>query len=423
LNGKTSLNKTPFVALLTANAVSMVGNVLALIAIPWFVLQTTGSPTKTGVTGFFMTLAAVIAAFFGGAIVDRLGFKRTSITADISSGIAIGLIPLLFATTGLQFWQLLILVFAGNFLDAPGTTGREALIPELAELGGISLEQASASLQAVERGSRMLGAPMAGVLIALIGTQNVLWFDAASFGISAVVVTFLVPAIMVPSQSTGKPSEYVRDLKEGILFILRDQLLLAFVVMILVVNFLDAPAYGVLYPVYIKQFFGNALDLGLLVSAGGAGALVGAILFGAVGQKLSRRAVFFAGFMIIAVRYSVYALVPPFWIVLLAAFIAGLGAGPINPILSTIQYERIPVAYRGRVLGTITSVAYIAIPLGVLIGGYSLEWINIRLVLVIISACYIITVLSAYFIPAFKNMNAKKSNEIEPIAGSGDMGP
>jgi MFS family permease len=414
LNEKTTLNKTPFVALLTANAISMVGNVLALIAIPWFVLQTTGSPAKTGVTGFFMTLAAVVAAFFGGAIVDRLGFKRVSIIADISSGIAIGLIPLLFATTGLQYWQLLILVFAGNFLDAPGTTGREALIPELAELGGISLEQASASLQAVERGSRMLGAPMAGVLIALIGTQNVLWFDAASFGISALIVTFLVPVLMAPSKSTGKPSEYVRDLKEGILFILRDQLLLAFVVMILVVNFLDAPAYGVLYPVYIKQFFGNALDLGLLVSAGGAGALVGAILFGAVGQKLSRRAVFFAGFMIVAFRYCVYALVPPFWIVLLAAFIAGMGVGPINPILSTIQYERIPAAYRGRVLGTITSVAYIAIPLGVLIGGYSLEWINIRLVLVIISACYLVTVLAAYLNPAFKNMNAKKSIEIEP---------
>jgi MFS family permease len=414
LLGSKVNQRAPFIALLTANAISMVGNVLALIAIPWFVLQTTNSPAKTGITGFFMTLAAVIAAFFGGAIVDRLGFKRTSIIADISSGLAIGLIPLLYATTGLQYWQLLILVFAGNFLDAPGTTAREALIPELAELGGISLERASASLQAVERGARMVGAPLAGLLIALIGTKDVLWFDAISFGISAVIVTYLIPAFKAQSRSTGKPSEYVRELKEGIRFILHDQLILAFVVMVLVTNFLDAPAYGVIYPVFIKQFFGNALDLGLLVSAGGAGALVGVIIFGAVVHKFSRRAVFFGGFLLTALRYWIYSWVPPFGILILVAFIAGLGSGPINPILSTIEYERIPADYRGRVLGTITSVAYIAIPLGVLIGGYSLEWINIRLVLTLMSACYLVTVLAAYLHPAFRDMNTKKSITIEP---------
>ncbi|MDR3573956.1 MAG: MFS transporter [Anaerolineaceae bacterium] len=408
------IHRAPLISLLTANAISMVGNVLALIAIPWFVLQSTGSPAKTGITGFFMTLAAVVAAFFGGAIVDRLGFKRTSITADVSSGIAIGLIPLLYATIGLQYWQLLILVFAGNFLDAPGTTAREAIIPELAELGGVSLERASASIQAVERGSRMVGAPLAGALIAIIGTRNVLWLDAASFGISALIVTFLIPALKLHSQSTGKQSDYVYQLKEGIRFIVRDQLLLAFVALVLLVNFLDAPAYGVLYPVYIQQFYGNALDLGLLVSFGGAGSLAGAVIFGAVGHKLSRRAVFFAGFILIPLHYWAYALVPSFWIVLLVAFIAGLGAGPINPILSTIQYERIPPALRGRVLGTVTSVAYIAIPLGVLIGGYSLEWINVRLVLAVIGTLYFVTILAAYFNPAFKDMDAKKSIEIEP---------
>jgi MFS family permease len=96
------------------------------------------------------------------------------------------------------------------------------------------------------------------------------------------------------------------------------------------------------------------------------------------------------------------------------AFIAGLGSGPINPILSTIEYERIPADFRGRVLGTITSAAYIAIPLGVLIGGYSLEWINIRLVLAVISVCYLATLLAAFFHPAFREMNTKKSIVIDP---------
>src|SRR5258708_15462550 len=97
LSGRQRL---PVIVLLTGNAISLAGNVCALIAIPWFVLQTTGSPAKAGITGFFITLASVVAAFFGGAIVDRLGFKRTSIVADVASGLAVALIPLLYFTVG-----------------------------------------------------------------------------------------------------------------------------------------------------------------------------------------------------------------------------------------------------------------------------------------------------------------------------------
>src|SRR5437899_1752307 len=106
-------NRLPVVAVLTGNAISLAGSAAALVAIPWFVLQTTNSPAKAGITGFFITLATVAAAFFGGGLVDRLGFKRTSILADIASGLAVALIPLLYVTVGLQYWQLLVLVFVG----------------------------------------------------------------------------------------------------------------------------------------------------------------------------------------------------------------------------------------------------------------------------------------------------------------------
>ena len=154
--------RLPVIALLTGNAISLAGSAAALVAIPWFVLQTTHSPAKAGITGFFITLATVTAAFFGGGLVDRLGFKRTSIAADVASGVAVAIIPLLYVTVGLQYWELLVLVFVGNLLDAPGNTARDALIPELAEQAGMSLEQAGAAIQAAERGARMVGAPLAG---------------------------------------------------------------------------------------------------------------------------------------------------------------------------------------------------------------------------------------------------------------------
>src|SRR5512138_531051 len=115
-------NSLPLYSLFTANAISLVGNVFTTIAIPWFVLQTTGSATQTGITGFFTILPVVLAGFLGGALIDRLGYKRTSIISDLASGITTALIPLLFFTIGLEFWQLMIIVFLGALLDTPGNT-------------------------------------------------------------------------------------------------------------------------------------------------------------------------------------------------------------------------------------------------------------------------------------------------------------
>ena len=64
----------------------------------------------------------------------RLVRKRASIVADVASGVSVALVPLLYHTVGLEFWELLVLVFAGAFLDAPGVTSRQALLPDLAAM-------------------------------------------------------------------------------------------------------------------------------------------------------------------------------------------------------------------------------------------------------------------------------------------------
>src|SRR5574340_1479383 len=213
-----SRNRLPLIALFTANGISMVGNTFAALAIPWFVLQTTGSAAKTGITGFLTILPVVLAGFLGGALFDRLGYKRSSILADIASCVPVALIPLLHFTIGLQFWQLMVLVFLGGLLDAPGTTAREALIPDLAHLAGMPLERATSIGQMIGRGSMLLGAPLAGFLVASLGTANVLWLDAASFLVSATIVA---AAISTQRRTEAPPrgQRYSDELREGFSFI------------------------------------------------------------------------------------------------------------------------------------------------------------------------------------------------------------
>ena len=399
-------NSIPLYSLFIANAISLVGNVFSLIAIPWFVLQTTGSATQTGITGFFTILPVVLAGFFGGTLIDRLGYKRTSIIADYASGITTALIPLFYFTVGLEFWQLIVLVFLGALLDAPGGTARAALLPELAEQAGMPIERVTSLDQVIERGARLVGAPLAGLLIGVMGTANVLWLNAASFFVSAAIIGIVITAPK-PVEKEEKSGKYFDELKDGLRFIAHDQLILAIVVMVMLTNFLDSIFSGVVQPVYVKEVFGSALNLGLLIATSGGGAVVGALIFTAVGHRLPRHSTFVAAFVLTGLRFWAYTIYPPFPILVGVALICSIGAGPLNPIIGAVEFERIPPNMRGRVFGAITAGAWLAMPLGMLLGGILTDRFGTFPMLIGLGISYFITTLSMAFIPAMKEMNRK----------------
>ena len=398
------LNPVPIYSLFIANAISLVGNVFSALAIPWFVLQTTGSATQMGITGFFTILPVVIAGFLGGTLIDRFGFKRTSIVSDLASGVTTAMIPLLHFTIGLQFWQLMALVFLGALLDSPGGTARAALLPELARQAGMPIERATSLTHVIERGARLIGAPLAGLLIGMIGTENVLWLDAASFFISAGIIWIVISeqkSIEKEDKSTG----YFDELLEGLRFIAHDKLIFAIVIMVMLTNFLDSIFSGVVRPVYVKETYGSAVSLGLLIAANGGGAVVGGLIFAAVGHRLPRHAVFVWAFVLTGMQFWMYLFYPPIAVLVTTGLIFSMGAGPLNPIIGAVEFERIPESMRGRVFGAITAGAWIAMPLGVLLGGIFTERLGIFPMLIFLGATYLIVTLSMALIPAMKEMN------------------
>jgi MFS family permease len=399
-------NPIPLYSLFIANAISLVGNVFTMIAVPWFVLQTTGSATQTGITGFFTILPVVLAGFLGGTLIDRLGYKRTSIISDLASGVTTAMIPLLYFTVGLEFWQLIVLVFLGALLDTPGGTARAALLPELAEQAGMPIERVTSLTHVIERGARLVGAPLAGFLIGVMGTANVLWLDAASFFVSAAIIGLVIatPKVIKKEQQTGN---YFDELRDGLRFIAHDALILSIVIMVMLTNFLDAIFGGVVQPVYVKEVFGSALNLGLLIAANGGGAVVGGLIFAALGHRLPRHATFVVAFVLTGFRFWVYALYPSLAILVATTFITSIGAGPLNPIIGAVEFERIPPDMRGRVFGAVTAGAWTAMPLGMLLGGVLTDNLGTLPMLIGLGIAYFIATLSMAFIPAMKEMNRK----------------
>jgi MFS family permease len=403
------VRRAPLYALFVADSISLVGNVVAQLAIPWFVLVTTGSPTLTGLAVFVNFLPVVLAGFFGGVIVDRFGYRATSIVADLASAAAVAAIPLLHATVGIELWQLMILVFLGALLDAPGATARVSLFPDVVELAGVRMERANGIRGAIQQGSWLVGAPLGGILVAELGATTALWLDAASFLVSAALVGGLVPAAKRVAASEA-PRRYLTELAEGLRFIWRQRLLRAFVVTIVITNLLDAP-FPVVMPVFAREAFGSAADLGLMYGAFGGAALVGALAYSAFGHRLPRRLTFLICFTVVPIPYLILAMLPSLPVTLAALALSGLAAGPINPLLNTVQFELVPPDLRGRVFGAFKAGAWASIPLGVLLGGLVVEAIGVAATFLGIGLCYLVVTGYGFFNPAFRAMDRRQPRE------------
>jgi MFS family permease len=368
--------RLPATALLVANAVSQLGNAMAFVAIPWFVLETTGSAAQTGLTGFAFFLPNVISGLFGGTLVDRLGPKHSSVLADTIGGLTIAAIPLLYQTVGLAFWQLLVLVFLGTLLDLPGHTACRGLVPELARLGNIRLERFNALYEGNSQLTFLLGPALAGVLIATTGATTVLWIDAATFAVSAVAVAALVPNVGRATRAVG--ARYVQDLVAGWRFLANERLLLAMSLAIAVGNMFGNAHGAVILPVYAKQVLESSTALGLLLGLSGGAALLGTLAFGVIGGRISWRWMLVAGLLVQPLEYWMQAVAAPVGLIAAAIAAASLAAGPINPLTVTVRHQRIPTELRGRVFAATSAIASMAAPISVVIVGYLTDRLGLR---------------------------------------------
>ncbi|MYV66864.1 MFS transporter [Streptomyces sp. SID2131] len=414
----------PLATVLSANAVSITGNSLTLIGVPWFALETTGSPGKAGLVAFCAALPVLVSALAGGPVIDRLGRRRVSVASDLVCGLALAAVPLLHHAGVLRFWMLCALMAVNGLCHAPGEMARHVLVPDLAGRAGTSLTRAASLYDAVSRGARMTGAAVAGLLVAFLGADTVLLLDSATFALSALLVLAGLRGVPAAEPVRGgprlSPARYRADLREGYAYLFRARLLLGITVMVMVTNGLSQSWSSVLLPVHAREELGGPAAQGLLVAVFGGCALAGALLYGAVGERFPRRAVFTAGFLVGgAPPYAVAALTDTTAPLLVTLAAAGFGVGVLNPILSTVMYERVPEELRSRVMGASTAGVLLTTPLGGLAAGLLVERIGLAATLLVIGALYFLTTLSPLVFPAWREMDAKPA----PAGPAGPSGP
>ncbi|MFE9423675.1 MFS transporter [Kitasatospora sp. NPDC006697] len=410
---------SPLVRLLLANGVSLLGTRAAAIALPWFVLVSTGSAARTGLVAAGELLPYVLAKAACGPLVDRLGSRRVAVTADLLSAGAAALVPLLHATGLLSLPALLCCAALLGALRGPGDLAKYVMIPELAEQTGQPLERASGLVSVAERLAQgTLGPAVGGVLVTAFGPLAAMLVNAGSFAVVAAVVGLGLPrALGAARPSRSEPSEpsepsgggYWREFGEGLAFLRADRLLFWLTVMITVTNLLDAAFSAVLLPVWTQRNGHGADVLGLLYASSGLAGVGGSAIAAAIAHRMPRRVVFFTAFLFAgAPRYLALAFHLPLPGIVGVFALSGFTAGFLNPILGAIDFERIPRHLLGRVGAIGDALGWAGVPLGGLLAGVAVGTLGLVPVLLLAGGLYFATTNCTGLRPEWREMDRRR---------------
>jgi MFS family permease len=349
----------------SGQSVSLMGTWITRIATSWLVYRLTNSALLLGVVGFCGQIPTTLLAPFAGVAVDRVNRHRMLVwTQVLSAAQSLALAVLAFSGTITVAWILFLQVVQG-IINAFDTPARQAFVVEMIE-DRTDLPNAIALNSTMVNGSRIIGPSVGGIIIAGFGEAWCFTIDAISY--LAVIASLLAMRLNAVERRPGEKTLF-DDLREGYRYVSGFAPVRTSLLLLALVSAMGMP-YTVLMPAMASTVFhGGPHTLGFLMTASGAGAVVGALYLASRRSVLGLGRVMVVATIAFGVGLVVFAASRRLWLALLVLPIVGGGfmveTASTNTILQTITEERL----RGRVMAFYTLSFLGTAPIGSLIAG------------------------------------------------------
>lgn len=368
-----------------SQAISLLGDYIAYVTMPLFIVHLTGRALDLGLTAAAEFLPTLLFGFTAGVLLDRTAVKPILVSADLLRAAAFFLLAFGAATDAAHPWMVFLAAFVVGSLATFFNSGLETMLPSV--IPEEHLVTVNAHLALANTTAFALGPAIGGVLISVGGG-----FPAA-FAVNAVtflISAFYIAGVRVKDRIKAADGErFLVALKSGIGFLLRHPKLRWVTVGAAIVNLAFAPleallplfidkylTSGITAPGFLNFLFSDEALIGVFI---GLQAAVGSVLI-ALGHRMAPKAhlgrmfvlgltLFGAGFVLMAFSNSFWGFVP-----------AGLGLGGLgftNIAIVTMRQRLAPPELLGRVAAASRTISWSLIPLGAVLGGALAEWIGI----------------------------------------------
>ncbi|HZQ82739.1 MAG TPA: MFS transporter [Gaiellaceae bacterium] len=378
------VGSTPIRAIVAAEWVSSVGSSMTVLALPWFVLVTTGSVTKLGLVLGIGSVPFVTLPFLAGSLIARIGARQTMVAADAARLPLVAVIPALHSLDALSFPLLVVLVALASVCTAAHMPAQRLILAEVVGDEESLVARVNAYLEGAEATAPIVGSALAGVLIAAFGAPHVLYVDAATFGVAATAVGVLVPRGQRVTEVEG------RGLLAGVRYIPRSRLLVVLCLSMLTME----PFYSLFtttLPVFAYTGYDrNARIAGVFYATMGVGALLGMPLVPIVVRRFGALQAGAAGFVLVSIPKLLLGIplsaVGVVAVLALQGFLAPLTGAPIFAIITT----RTPAAFRTKVLSAAVGLMFLTEPLGQVAAGPLIDALGTRTVILVAGVGYLL---------------------------------
>ncbi len=366
-----SLKHRPFLLLWLGQTISRVGDFMYEIALAWWVLQKTGDATQMGLVLVFAITPSILFYLIGGVAVDRLSRVHLMLASDVARGAVVLLVSYLAYSDRLVIWEIFAASLFFGIVDAFFQPAFTALVPQIVPEEDLPSANSLSSMS-IQLG-RILGPAVGAGIVAAIGAPLAFLVNGLSFFVSAL---FLVPLLWmnIPRVKTAAEASVLHEIREGFATVFASQWLWVSIVVFAIINIMLSGPYSVALPFLVYDTMHASVEtLGFIYMVFPIGFVMGGLYLGRFHKIRHRGLLMYGTGILSALALAVFGLVPPMWVLVIAALINGatIEMGHLTWV-NTLQ-EMVPNEKLGRVVSIDNMGSFALLPLGFLFAGWATE--------------------------------------------------
>ena len=343
---------------------------LEVLAVAVFVFELTDSPF---IVSLMLVLRMSPMIFFGGLIgvlAEKINRRQLLLIGFWGVATSCAVLSLLVLTDEIELWHIGLGAFLNGMIWSADYAVRRTLLGDIAGNNNVGVAMSLDS--ATTNVTRMLGPLLGGVIYAAIGLQGTYLVGLVLFSSA---IYFIQTMTYRPGPALAMGSKFFTDLREGLRYIRSNRVITMVLTVTVVLNFFGFP-FVAMVPVIGNEELGlNPVFIGMLASAEGGGACVGAIFATLFAQPGHYRRLFVYGATIFLCGILVFSFSSGFTVSLVVLLIGGLGVAGFSTMQATIMYLEAPPEMRSRILGVL-AFCIGASPIGLLNVGWLAEWLG-----------------------------------------------
>ena len=338
-----------FVLTQLSNLAGVISGSILFIAMPWLVLEQTGSSAQSALVIAFSSIPGLLLSPVMGSFIDAIGRRRVAWAAEAITVLTTIAFPLVAMFGAINLGTMILLAVLRNLIAPGGQSARKALLPDVAAKAGLSLDRANSIHEAVFSAGFAVGPAVGALAIGATGAYSAFWW-AGGAGLAAALFAFAVRVVekQEPASVDDDKSKPLRYALEGIRALGRYPAVAIIFAALLSISLIYIPTEMVVLPRYYNSI-GMPEGLGTLISCMAGAGVVGSLAFEWIHRRMSYANILRTTMFGITAGIVPMSFLPPQPFMMAFGLILGFTWGPVIPLLNTVVQTMVPANLRGRV--------------------------------------------------------------------------